>query len=486
MKTIKIIIFLLLFCCPVFAADLYVATDGTDSGDCTAADCATINYAISQASNNDTIKVKAGSYDMNDESGDYVNVTGKTGLTITANDTENPPDFIGDTGEDYCFLISSEGTTLSYLIIKHKLARSGSGACIYVSAEDTLIDTCTTSYSGHGIFLDRRRNITVRDCISFNNGLVPSSPEHGNGHGVVLNTPNGTLAASWEEKVLIENLTAYGNGGDGFQCGNSNTSQYVELTGCSLYDNYEDGIDIKICTLYKIHNNNIYGNYGTGVGINSSYVQSNLEIYNNTIHGNGWTGFHIGSQSSNIRAWNNIIYNNARCLDGDCSDYGPSGDWDAYNSFGINNRSLSSELYGNVVHDNGTLTGTQSHGGINYHSGTYTTKNNSVFNNIGTNFEVEGTEDYNHVYPSPGGLGANSITNADPGFTDADNHDYTIDSDSALYNTGVALDAAYNTDILGISRPQFVSWDIGAYEFFRSTPATTSSISTANGSGNFR
>src|SRR3954447_6887476 len=39
-----------------------VANGGSDTGDCTAAACATIGYAVGQAANGDVIKVAAGTY----------------------------------------------------------------------------------------------------------------------------------------------------------------------------------------------------------------------------------------------------------------------------------------------------------------------------------------------------------------------------------------------------------------------------------------
>jgi hypothetical protein len=52
-------------------------------------------------------------------------------------------------------------------------------------------------------------------------------------------------------------------------------------------------------------------------------------------------------------------------------------------------------------------------------------------------------------------------------FTDPDNHDYSVlDTGSVLYNNGTDLSGSgINDDIIGTSRPQSTSYDIGAHEF---------------------
>jgi hypothetical protein len=59
-----VLVSLLALSAPAAAATVrQVANGGSDTGDCTAAACATIGYAVSQAANGDVIKVAAGTYD---------------------------------------------------------------------------------------------------------------------------------------------------------------------------------------------------------------------------------------------------------------------------------------------------------------------------------------------------------------------------------------------------------------------------------------
>jgi hypothetical protein len=78
------------------------------------------------------------------------------------------------------------------------------------------------------------------------------------------------------------------------------------------------------------------------------------------------------------------------------------------------------------------------------------------------------TIDHNLFYNSGGSFHASNVTgtssvSGNPLFTDAGSGDFTIDSDSPAYNAGSST-AAPATDYIGTARPQFTSFDIGAYE----------------------
>lgn len=64
MKAGSALFFVLVLSAPVLsAATRFVTTGGTNAGDCTSAPCATISYAVGQATANDVIEVGAGSFD---------------------------------------------------------------------------------------------------------------------------------------------------------------------------------------------------------------------------------------------------------------------------------------------------------------------------------------------------------------------------------------------------------------------------------------
>ena len=66
-KSSLLFLFLFFISFTALAADLYVATDGTNSGDCTDSEspCLTVQYAINQSSDNDTVHVGAGTFTEN-------------------------------------------------------------------------------------------------------------------------------------------------------------------------------------------------------------------------------------------------------------------------------------------------------------------------------------------------------------------------------------------------------------------------------------
>jgi len=73
-------------------------------------------------------------------------------------------------------------------------------------------------------------------------------------------------------------------------------------------------------------------------------------------------------------------------------------------------------------------------------------------------------------------LGGN-VTNADPGFADPENGDFSITTSSACYNAGATL-SDVTTDHRGTARPQGASYDVGAYELIPGT--TVSSITVVS------
>jgi hypothetical protein len=50
-------------------------------------------------------------------------------------------------------------------------------------------------------------------------------------------------------------------------------------------------------------------------------------------------------------------------------------------------------------------------------------------------------------------------------FNDPDNNDFSLKSTAPAIDSGVDLGSNYSSDFVGISRPQSLAWDIGAYEF---------------------
>lgn len=88
-------------------------------------------------------------------------------------------------------------------------------------------------------------------------------------------------------------------------------------------------------------------------------------------------------------------------------------------------------------------------------------------------------------------LGGTGI-NADPGFLSPETFDYRVDPTSEAIDHGLALEAAYASDLQGTYRPQGPGWDIGAYELGESCtggatrscytgPVTTEGVGACHG-----
>jgi hypothetical protein len=117
MKCATAILITLLACLPCFAGTYYVATDGTDSGDCTVAACATVQYAFGQIPNSDshTIELAAGDYQEDIEFGSSNGLTltiqGATGTAsdvtitnVTQNETLTMSTLVAATVQDITFI----------------------------------------------------------------------------------------------------------------------------------------------------------------------------------------------------------------------------------------------------------------------------------------------------------------------------------------------------------------------------------------------
>jgi hypothetical protein len=112
---------------------------------------------------------------------------------------------------------------------------------------------------------------------------------------------------------------------------------------------------------------------------------------------------------------------------------------------------------------------------------TATVTNFTGWNPSGDNFVFTGTGAANVVTSvfsgaKPAGVGTdtgNQWSVVTSPFTDVNGLDYTLKRGSPCLNTGTALDAAYNTDLDGNTRPKGAGWDIGCYEWQGTTARGT-------------
>ena len=151
-------------------------------------------------------------------------------------------------------------------------------------------------------------------------------------------------------------------------------------------------------------------------------------IHDNGAAGNRGPGIGLYSGTGNI-AYNNLIWNNQE--QGIIVDYG------AYNT----------KIYNNTIYSN-------SSDGIRIGRGTETEiKNNIVYNNTRGTISNSGTNT----------ITSNNLT-TNPGFVDALNEDFHLQTGSSAIDAGTTLGDVID-DFDGKARPQGSDYDIGAYEY---------------------
>jgi parallel beta-helix repeat protein len=218
------------------------------------------------------------------------------------------------------------------------------------------------------------------------------------------------------------------------------------------------------CDFLEIINMNIHHN-GDHEGLDHGiywYRGSDGLIENSQIHDNATYGLHIYDGTGTYRASRNIIRNNK---------FYNQGTGILIASYGSDN-----QVYNNIVINNKR--------GIELSYGTIGTKvyNNSIFNNYQTGIAVDGTVrnsilKNNILYQNGSATGTgiddsgigmgtvktNNLSN-DPKFVSPAADDFRLQSTSPAIDTGVVL-SEIATDFVGRSRPQGVTYDIGAFEY---------------------
>jgi parallel beta-helix repeat protein len=239
------------------------------------------------------------------------------------------------------------------------------------------------------------------------------SREYRNAYAAVPDNPNN---------AANEGITLY------------NISNFT-VSGNQVYDNYEEGIDVKNGTNNgSISNNTVHDNNGPNIYADDA---NNIKIFNNRVYGaQGATKAGIvcavesGGNAQDLFIYNNLIYNNKG---------GGIDCWTGHYS--------NVQVYNNTIYNN-------SRGGILSTSGVVTNsfaRNNIIYNNgnntsIGSGF----TADHNLF--------------TDPSFVNAAGNDFHLKAGSTAINAGVS-DGAPSVDFDGVARPVGGAIDAGAFEY---------------------
>ena len=273
---------------------LHVSPSGTDTGDCTANPCRTINFAVSQAEAGDVIAVAAGTYN------ESVGITKKlslvgTNATIDAAGKSSPPNGIVISGAD---------------------------------AAGTLVTGFTVTHAGlEGIFVDATSRITIE------NNLVVDNDTYGPFNPLCADQPDDCGEAihlqSVTNSIVRNNVVRDNVGGilltdeDGPTYGNLiaensvlNNSKDCGITLASHHFSLQAPAAPDVAGVYNntILHNTSNGNGAAGIGVFAgppgAAAWGNL-VANNTANDNGAAGIMIHSHTPFQYVDKNVITNNS-------------------------------------------------------------------------------------------------------------------------------------------------------------------------------
>ncbi|QWF80943.1 right-handed parallel beta-helix repeat-containing protein [Amycolatopsis sp. CA-230715] len=216
-------------------------------------------------------------------------------------------------------------------------------------------------------------------------------------------------------------------------------SSGIEVRGCRVHDNGEEGIDVKYDddAKAKIHDNVVYGNRGPNIYVDSS---SGVEIYNNTVYATkNETKAGVGLAVED--------YSDSRKLD----------DISVYNNVSYGNAGAGLGFW---MESDGTMSNVR-------------VVNNTFHGNSGgaISFDVSGVDGKNLLRNNIFGEGQESLPGftsdhnaaGDPGFADPGAADFHLAPGSSAIDAGAA-DGAPAFDRDNKPRPAGKAVDLGAYE----------------------
>jgi len=248
----------------------------------TAADCegdtftdaeTTINDAIDEAGNGDTIIVCPGTYNESVEVDKAENVTIK-GITKP---------LVDGTSSSPAFVITEDGTHVTGFE-----AISTDNHCIFVNgAEDVrLHGNIASGCSGKGIQV-----IGDSDRITISGNQINDNGDH----GIRISFDN--------DDSTIRGNTVIGNDNHGIKCSSCDN---IVIQGNKVIDNSGDGIKCSSCNNSVIQGNTSNLNDDDGIDINGG--SDNNLVRGNTVNGNSGDGIEVRGDDNTIR--NNDANNN--------------------------------------------------------------------------------------------------------------------------------------------------------------------------------
>ena len=272
---------------------LQVATTGTDVGDCTAAPCRTISYAVAQASAGDVISVAAGTYNESVTITKRLSLVG-SGATIDAAGQASPPNGIVISGAD------AEGTTVTGFTVQHAGLE---GIFVVQTSRVTIENNLVRENDAYGP-LNPLCADQPDDCgeaihlQSVTNAIVRNNVVRDNVGGILLTDENGPTSGN-----MISDNTVLNNTLD---CGITLASHWFSLQAPAAPD---------VAGVYRntVQRNTSNGNGAAGIGVFAGPPGAAAwgnTVTGNTANDNGFAGIMIHSHTPFQYVNDNVLVNN--------------------------------------------------------------------------------------------------------------------------------------------------------------------------------
>ncbi|HUW12953.1 MAG TPA: right-handed parallel beta-helix repeat-containing protein [Anaerolineae bacterium] len=420
---------------------LYVEVGGVDSGDCAGTPCASIGYALSQASSGETIKVAEGTYTENISIDTNVTLEGGYESASWNRDIHAYETTVdGSCSQTVAsFQSGSDGAVLDGFTITGGCAPEHGGG-IYIEQASPTISNCTitanSAASGAGLAIyDGAAPLIV------NNDIISNTAECCGG-GLRVIAGGGTI----QNNRIISN-TAVGWAGGGMEIA---VEAWTTVVSNSIVGNVAGtggGIAVNWYCTVTVSSNEIVSNRtteGAGGGVwvadfSSAVVDRNRIATNTADSGGGMAIFN----GSTVTATNNVIASNMGLSEWQGDGIVVLAGDNASDARIINNTIASNSAeaiqanQGTVLARNNIILG--NNGGIHdYLSGATVSSDHNAFWDNGW--------DYLNVSPGPGDM------SADPLLVDVSGGDYHLSPNSPVIDRGTST-AAPSTDFDGQARP---------------------------------
>jgi len=272
---------------------LHVSTTGTDTGDCTATPCRTINYAISQASAGDVISVAAGTYSESVSITKRLSLVGE-GATIDATGQSSPPNAIVISGA------AAEGTTVTGFTVQHAGLE---GIFVVQTSRVTIENNLVRDNDTYGPFnpLCADQPDDCGEAIhlqTVTNAIVRNNVVRDNVGGILLTDENGPTSGNMiRDNSVLDNT---------LDCGITLASHWFSLQAPAAPD---------VAGVYRntVQHNTSNGNGAAGIGVFAGPPGAAAwgnTVVGNTANNNGAGGIMIHSHTPFQFVDNNVVTNN--------------------------------------------------------------------------------------------------------------------------------------------------------------------------------